>query len=122
MLPNVPQPTIGAQHGADAAKRDGAGRSDVNNRQPCNPAHRQGNTAMTAASPLAPRTAAKLEPGDLVDETEAAAILGCAVQSLRNWRWRGHGGPRARKIGQRLVRYHRADLAAFVDGDKADAA
>lgn len=56
-----------------------------------------------------------LAPGDLVTETEAAAILGCAVQSLRNWRWSG-GGPRFRKIGKRLVRYHCADLAAFVDG------
>lgn len=50
--------------------------------------------------------------GDLVDENEAAAILGARVQTLRNWRWRGEG-PRFHKIGQRLVRYHRADLAAF---------
>lgn len=71
-----------------------------------------------------PPTAAKLSPGDLVDEREAAAILGCAVQSLRNWRWKGIG-PRAMKIGQRLVRYHVADLAAFIEAgnaDKADAA
>jgi hypothetical protein len=64
-----------------------------------------------------PAAAAKLEPGDLVTETEAAAILGCAVQSLRNWRWR-RTGPRWVRVGQRLVRYKRADLAAFVDGDK----
>jgi hypothetical protein len=58
-------------------------------------------------------------PGDLVTESEAAAILGCAVQSLRNWRWLGHGGPRFRKIGKRLVRYHRTDLQAFIDGEAA---
>ncbi|HSC11186.1 MAG TPA: helix-turn-helix domain-containing protein [Rhodanobacteraceae bacterium] len=57
-----------------------------------------------------------LVPGDLVDENEAAAILGARVQTLRNWRWRGEG-PRFRKIGLRLVRYHRTDLAAFVAGD-----
>ncbi len=57
-----------------------------------------------------------LLPGDLVDENEAAAILGACVQTLRNWRWRGEG-PRYRKIGLRLVRYHRADLAAFISGD-----
>lgn len=57
---------------------------------------------------------ALLKPGDLVDEREAAAILGAQVQTLRNWRWRGEG-PRFRKVGQRLVRYHRADLAAFVE-------
>jgi len=56
-----------------------------------------------------------LAPGDLVDEKEAAAILGAHVQTLRNWRWRGEG-PRFRKIGLRLVRYHRADLADFIAG------
>lgn len=66
------------------------------------------------ANPLAQPTTAPLTPGDLVDEHEAAAILGCAVQSLRNWRWRGHGGPSWRKVGARLVRYHRGDLAEFI--------
>lgn len=66
-----------------------------------------------------PPPAAKLQPGDLVDERQAAAILGCAVQTLRNWRWRGLP-PRASKIGKRMVRYHRADLAAFIDaGERA---
>lgn len=57
-----------------------------------------------------------LRPGDLVDEHTAAEILDAAVQTLRNWRWKGEG-PRYRKIGARLVRYHRADLAAFAVGD-----
>ena len=60
--------------------------------------------------------AAKLSPGDLVTEREAAAILMASVQTLRNWRWRGEG-PRFRKIGQRLVRYRRADLEAFIEGE-----
>jgi len=64
-----------------------------------------------------------LNPGDLVDQRRAAEILGVNQHTLENWRWRGIG-PRARKIGQRLVRYHRADLAAFAAGEsgKADAA
>lgn len=70
------------------------------------------------ATPLAPQVAAKLEPGDLVDEREAAATLGVATHTLQNWRWKGIG-PRARKVGARLVRYHRADLAAFIDGTAA---
>jgi hypothetical protein len=57
-----------------------------------------------------------LSPGDLVDETEAAAILKTAVRTLRNWRALRQG-PRYRKIGKRMVRYHRADLAAFIDGN-----
>lgn len=51
-------------------------------------------------------------PGELVDEHEAAAILSTAVRTLRNWRALGKG-PRYRKIGSRMVRYHRADLAEF---------
>lgn len=69
--------------------------------------------------PPAPHNAAMLSPGDLVTEREAAAILAASVQTLRNWRW-AHKGPRVRKVGQRLVRYHRADLAAFIEaGDAA---
>ena len=71
---------------------------------------------MHSSNPLAPPSTAPLQPGDLVDENEAAAILGARVQTLRNWRWRGEG-PRFRKIGSRLVRYYRTDLAAFIAGD-----
>lgn len=60
----------------------------------------------------APHAVAKLEPGDLIDEREAAVTLGLAVRTLRNWRGL-RKGPRYRKIGTRLVRYHRADLAEF---------
>lgn len=53
-------------------------------------------------------------PADLLDENAAAAALDVAVQTLRNWRWRGEG-PRFVKVGTRLVRYRRGDLAAFVE-------
>ena len=69
-----------------------------------------------------PPKAPPLYPGDLVTETEAAAILGAQVQTLRNWRWR-RCGPRWRKVGARMVRYNRHDLAAFVEaGDGSDGA
>ncbi len=63
-------------------------------------------------------------PGELVDEREAAAILGIAVATLRNWRALRKGPP-YRKIGSRVVRYHVADLAAYqtvMAGDAAKAA
>jgi hypothetical protein len=41
--------------------------------------------------------------------------LKTALPTLRNWRAQGKG-PRFRKIGERLVRYHRADLLAFTQG------
>jgi hypothetical protein len=67
---------------------------------------------MPLNNPLASQPATKIEPGDLVPEKEAAATLSVAVRTLRNWRALGKG-PRYRKIGARLVRYHRADLAEF---------
>ena len=54
--------------------------------------------------------------GDLLDEKEAAAMLALRVATLRNWRAL-RKGPRFVKIGQRLVRYRRADLEAFIAGD-----
>lgn len=66
---------------------------------------------MTLQSPTPPSAA---NPADLLDETEAAASLHVAVQTLRNWRWKGEG-PRYVKVGARLVRYRRGDLAAFVE-------
>ena len=65
---------------------------------------------------FAPQVAALLNPADLLTETEAADLLRVAVQTLRNWRWRGQG-PRALKIGLRMVRYRRADLEAFIEGE-----
>lgn len=56
-----------------------------------------------------------LAPGDLIDEREAAALMGLAVGTLRNWRSLRQG-PRFRKIGTRAVRYCRADVAAFIAG------
>lgn len=60
-------------------------------------------------------------PGDYVSTDEAARILGVSEKTLANWRWRGLG-PKASRIGQRLVRYHRGDLAAFAAGEPSKAA
>ncbi|MEO9078674.1 MAG: helix-turn-helix domain-containing protein [Rhodanobacter sp.] len=67
---------------------------------------------MPPSNILAPQSATKIEPGDLLTEHEAAAILSTAVRTLRNWRAL-HKGPRYRKIGARMVRYHIADLANY---------
>lgn len=57
-----------------------------------------------------------LKPGELLNEREAAAILHCSVQTLRNYRWARKGsGPRFHKVGPRMVRYSHADLVAFVE-------
>ncbi len=64
---------------------------------------------------LTAHPAEPIQPGDLLTEMEAAEAMHVAVRTLRNWRSL-HKGPRFRKIGQRLVRYHRADLDAFING------
>lgn len=71
-----------------------------------------GDAVMSPNHSLPPQRAAQIEPGDLVTEIEAAAILSTAVRTLRNWRALKKG-PRYRKIGLRMVRYLRADLASF---------
>lgn len=52
----------------------------------------------------------------LVNEHEAAKLLGLRVTTLRRWRWAGRG-PAYRKIGG-AVRYHLADLSAFADAGR----
>jgi excisionase family DNA binding protein len=64
-----------------------------------------------------PSSAALPNPGDYVSTDEAARILGVSRQTLCNWRWRGDSALRFHKIGARLVRYHRADLASFAAGE-----
>jgi hypothetical protein len=49
----------------------------------------------------------------LFDTKQAAAFLNVSPRTLEDWRWRG-GGPLFRKLGQRLVRYSRDDLSAFI--------
>lgn len=71
----------------------------------------------TFATPL---NTAPLQAGDLVDEREAAAILRVETRTLRNWRSLRKGPP-YRKIGQRLVRYNRHDLAVFIESATAPA-
>lgn len=66
----------------------------------------------------APDSAATLNPFALLAETEASEYLGIAVQTLRNWRWKGEG-PRATKVGKRCVRYRQSDLDAFLDASTA---
>lgn len=58
-------------------------------------------------------------PDDLLADTEAAKYLHVAVQTLRNWRWK-RTGPKWARIGQRIVRYRRRDLDAFVASGAAE--
>lgn len=63
-------------------------------------------------------TAARLQPGDLLSEAEAAAILGAAQATLANWRWKGEG-PGWVRLGKRAIRYRVADLQAFIEAGTA---
>ena len=52
----------------------------------------------------------------LVNEHEAARILGLSVKTLRRWRWAGNPPPFL-KIGS-AVRYDPTELAAFIEAGR----
>lgn len=52
----------------------------------------------------------------LIDEKQAAEILGCTVSAMRKWRTLGKG-PAYCRVG-RLVRYSEADLSAFMEANR----
>jgi len=52
----------------------------------------------------------------MLNEQQAAEILGCTVSAMRKWRLLGKG-PAFCRIG-RLVRYSEADLIAFMDANR----
>ena len=52
----------------------------------------------------------------LIDEHEAANLLGFTVRALQNWRVRG-GGPKFVKLSKRSVRYRRADLLEWIENN-----
>ena len=55
-----------------------------------------------------------MEP--LLDENNAAEMIGCSVALMRKWRTLGIG-PAYVKVG-RLVRYRRADIESFLDANR----
>jgi len=59
--------------------------------------------------------AAKLAAGNLLTDTDVAELCGCAVQTLRNMRWRGQG-PKWVRLGGRMVRYTPEAVRAFIAG------
>ena len=50
----------------------------------------------------------------LLNEHDAARMLGFTIRALQNWRVRG-GGPQFVKISKRSVRYRRRDLLTWVN-------
>ena len=56
----------------------------------------------------------------LLDENEAATLLGLSVRTLRRWRW-ARKGPTYFKIGG-AVRYAPADLESFKAAGRREAA
>lgn len=78
--------------------------------------------SMRSPTITVPLSTVPLNPTDLLDEREVADALSVALNTLRNWRWKGEG-PRFVKLGKRTVRYRRADLEAFVAaGTRGEAA
>lgn len=58
------------------------------------------------------------DPDRLMNEVEAAQILGYTIRCLQNWRLRG-GGPRFVKVSSRSIRYRRRDLNEWIESKLA---
>ncbi len=52
-------------------------------------------------------------PVDLLTAEEVAALLAVSTRTLANWRVL-RKGPRWIRLGERCIRYSRADLSAFI--------
>ena len=57
-----------------------------------------------------------MSDSNLLNERQAAQILGCSVALIRKWRLLGRG-PAYCKIG-RLVRYRREDIDEFLEAHR----
>jgi predicted DNA-binding transcriptional regulator AlpA len=55
-----------------------------------------------------------IDPQNALDARQAARYLGISEAVLRLWR-SGSKGPRFFKAGEKLVRYRRADLDAWIE-------
>jgi DNA-binding transcriptional MerR regulator len=53
-----------------------------------------------------------------INETEASALLGVAIQTLRNWRHQ-RKGPAYLKLG-RSIRYQIEDIKSFMEAHRID--
>jgi predicted DNA-binding transcriptional regulator AlpA len=56
----------------------------------------------------------------VLNERQAASVLGCSVALMRKWRLFG-AGPLYCKIG-RLVRYRQADIDSFLEAHRVETA
>ena len=56
------------------------------------------------------------DPDQLLNEIEAANLIGFSVRALQNWRHRG-GGPAYVNPSKRAVRYRRRDLLSWIDSN-----
>jgi DNA-binding transcriptional MerR regulator len=65
-----------------------------------------------SADPIAPPPKLVYTPQELAD------LLGVSITLLRTWRAQGLG-PAAMQLGERTLRYHVADVEAFIAGSRA---
>jgi predicted DNA-binding transcriptional regulator AlpA len=60
-----------------------------------------------------------LSDANLLNERQAAHVIGAQPGTLAVWRTKGKG-PAYIRIGPRMIRYRRADLMAFADAHRVD--
>ena len=58
-------------------------------------------------------------PQQLLNQKQAANLLGASEKTLEGWRVKG-GGPRFLKQGSRFIRYRMSDLSEWIEGHLVD--
>lgn len=51
----------------------------------------------------------------LMNQTQAAAVLGLSPRTLEDYRWKG-GGPSYLQLSRNCIRYRHSDLMAWAEG------
>ena len=59
------------------------------------------------------RRTATRDPSALLNQSQAASLIGVSERTLECWRWKGNG-PAFVKISSRAVRYRRQDIEKWV--------
>ncbi len=68
---------------------------------------------MGQRTPRTPRRSAARPPDALLNQRQAASLIGVSERTLECWRCRG-GGPPFVKLSRRAVRYRRKDIDRWV--------
>lgn len=76
--------------------------------------YRKGGLDLSHQTPHASEPTTRPDPDALLNQGQAASLIGVSERTLECWRWRGDGPPYV-KISRRAVRYRRKDIQEWAE-------